>query len=161
MRERVLLVKMAEGVVATAPHIIQSVGLGSCVALTLYDRNQKIGGLAHIMLPSSNGVRGHRPPYQCADTAIPTLLQEMRSRGAIRQAIIAKVFGGARMFADYEASKEGIGDENIKSIRSLLKGQQIPLIGEDTGGNHGRSIEFHLSSGKVVVKAFVKEDRVV
>ena len=52
-------------------------------------------------------------------------------------------------------------EQNILSIRHILRGEQIPLVGEDTGGHHGRSVEFHLDSGRVIVTAIGKEDREV
>jgi chemotaxis protein CheD len=154
-------VAIGEGVVARAPHTISSLGLGSCVAVILYDAQRRIGGLAHIMLPDSASVHGRRTSYQCADTAIATLLKRLRSNGAARQDIVAKIVGGARMFSFYEDSNTSIGEQNIRSVRHILRTEQIPLVGEDTGGRHGRSVEFHLDSGRVIVTAIGKEDREV
>jgi chemotaxis protein CheD len=152
-------VAMGEGVVASAPHIVLSSGLGSCVAVVLYDAQRRIGGLAHIMLPDSASVNGRRSPYQCADTAIAVLLERLQSRGAVRRGIVAKMVGGARMFSCYESPNTGIGDQNITSVKHILRREQIALIGEDTGGHHGRSVEFHLDSGRVVVTAIGRGER--
>ena len=160
---RVLLnrieLRMGEGVVTGAPHIISSLGLGSCVVVILYDSQRKIGGVAHIMLPDSNSVNGYHTPYQCANTAITALIEEMRDTEATRQNLMAKMVGGARMFADYDGSSTGIGDQNIMNIKQLLERERIALIGEQIGGNYGRSIEFYLDSGKVIVRAVGKEDK--
>ena len=153
-----IVVGIGEGIVARAPHIISSLGLGSCVVLTLYDTQRRIGGLAHIMLPDSHSVNGYHTPYQCADTAIAALLDELCGKGAMRRNIVAKMVGGARMFSDYENGSAGIGEQNIASIKNILKRERISLIGEDTGGHHGRSIEFHLSSGRSIIKAIGKAD---
>jgi len=154
-----LPVGMGEGIVTRAPQIISSLGLGSCVAVTIYDAKRKIGGLAHITLPDSNSLNGCRPPYQCADTAIAALLGELQSKGAVRRDTVAKMVGGAQMFSSNENSSSGIGQQNIISIKHILNGKQIPLIGEDTGGHHGRNIEFYLDSGKLIIKAIGKEAR--
>jgi chemotaxis protein CheD len=154
-------VTIGEGVVVGTPHVISSLGLGSCVVVILYDAGRRIGGLAHVMLPDSASVRGRRPSYQCADTAIATLLKRLRSNGAARQDIVAKIVGGARMFSCYDGSDTGIGEQNILSVRHILRKEGIPLVGEDTGGHHGRSVEFHLDSGRVIVTAIGKEDREV
>lgn len=155
---------------AEAPHIIKSEGCGSCVILTLYDAIRKAGGLAHIMLPKANAefgiknkrFRTHIPnskfAFQYADTAIPALLEEMRKLGCQKQNIVVRIAGGARMFSSY-AGAAGIGEQNVKSVMHLLEQQGIPLKGLDTGGSHGRSVEFHLETGRVVVKTFEKEDR--
>jgi len=150
---------MGRGAVTRAPHIIVSFGLGSCVAVTLYDTKRKIGGMAHIMLPDSASTNGRRASYQCADTAIATLVRELRANGAVLLDMVAKLVGGARMFADYEDSSEGIGEQNIKSVKHILKREQIPLIGEDSGGHNGRTVEFCLDSGKLVVKTIGKKAR--
>lgn len=152
-------VKMGEGVITRAPHVISSLGLGSCVAVVLYDTQRRIGGLAHIMLPDSRSLNGTYTPYRCADTAIATLIQGLRDQGAVRSHLVAKIAGGARMFANYGKLDNGIGAENIMSITRILKAERIRLIGRDSGGHHGRSIQFHLDSGKVLVTAIGKQTK--
>lgn len=152
-------VGMGTGVVVRAPHIIASLGLGSCVVVTLYDTKQKIGGLAHIMLPDSNSLDGYHPPYQCADTAIAALLDELRSRGALRLDMVAKMVGGAKMFPGNEYPSTGVGEQNLTSIKHILSQKKIPIIGEDSGGHNGRSVEFYLDSGKLIVRAIGQEVR--
>ena len=158
MHEKIAL-GIGEGVVAKPPHIISCLGLGSCVAVTLYDTRRKVGGVAHVMLPFSKGVNELHTPYQCADTAIVSLLEELSSRGSCRQDIVAKIAGGARMFACDNGSLPGIGQQNITSIKNILDSEGIPLLGKDIGGNYGRSIQFHLDSGRVIVTAVGKRDR--
>jgi len=159
MDQHRIAVSMGEGTVARTPHIVLSEGLGSCVAITLYDTRRKIGGLAHVMLPDSSSLVGLRPPYHCADTAITALLRGLRSRGAVRQDIVVKIIGGAQMFTCSNGSGPGIGEQNITSIRHMLRRRGIKLVGEDTGGHCGRNVEFHLDSGRVIVRAIGSEDR--
>ena len=152
-------VSMGRGAVTTAPHIISSSGLGSCVVVALYDPKWKLGGLAHIMLPDSSSLNGYHPPYQCADTAIAALIKELRSMTANPQNMVAKLVGGAKMFLSSDNFGTGIGDQNIISVKRILKRKRIPVIGENTGGNYGRSVEFYLDSGKVMVRAIGREDK--
>ena len=152
-------VSMGGGAVTTAPHIISSSGLGSCVVLTLYDTERKLGGLAHIMLPDSISLNGSHPPYKCADTAIATLIKELRSMKASPRNMVAKLVGGAKMFLSGDDCGPGIGGQNIISIKRILERKRIPVIGENIGGNYGRNVEFYLDSGKVVVRAIGREDR--
>jgi len=152
-------VSMGEGAVARAPQVVSSTGLGSCVAVALYDPQRRIGGLAHIMLPDSVSLNGHHGPYRCVNTAIATLLKKLRARGVTNRDIVAKIVGGARMFASYDGSETGIGDQNIVSVKHLLTREGIRLIGEDTGGHRGRSVEFHLDSGKLTVMVIGEEDK--
>ncbi len=175
----IIHVEMGEGVILESPYIIKSVGLGSCVAVAMYDHESKIGGLAHIMFPVSSLKPKlefiiqktetiilnsefwilNSSTYQYADTAIPAILEEMRIRGCSRRNITAKIAGGAKMFSSYSGIIAGIGEQNAKSIKDILKSERIPLAGMDIGGRHGRSVEFYLSSGRVVVKGFGKEDK--
>ncbi len=144
---------------ATAPHIILSSGLGSCVVVTLYDSKQKLGGLAHIMLPASISLNGYHPPYKYADTAIATLIKELRSMRASPRNMVAKLVGGAKMFLSSDDFGPGIGGQNIISIKRILTRRRIPVIAENTGGNYGRNVEFYLDSGKVMVKAIGRETK--
>ena len=152
-------VTMGGGAVTTAPHVILSSGLGSCVVLTLYDTERKLGGLAHIMLPDSGSLNGYHPPYQCADTAIATLIKELQTMRASPRHMVAKLVGGAKMFLSSDDFGPGIGGQNIISIKCILKRRRIPVIAENTGGNYGRNVEFYLDSGKVMVRAIGREDK--
>lgn len=152
-------ITMGEGVVESAPCILLSSGIGSCVVVALYDMRKKIGGIAHIMLGDSGSMKNNITPYWCADTAIETLLGELLNKGTDMEYIAAKIAGGAQMF-----EKNGIlsiGKENVKSVKHILRKKGIPLDGEDTGGRHGRSVELHLDSGTMFVKAIGKKDRVI
>lgn len=63
------------------------------------------------------------------------------------------------MFPSYSASSAGIGKQIVERVMDVLKREGIPVAGRDTGGRHGRNVEFHLDSGRVVVTAFGMEDR--
>ncbi len=121
-----------------------SIGLGSCIGLTLYNPEQKVGAMVHIMLPESSG-RTDRPG-KYADTAIPLLLDELNTNGVRRKGIVAKMAGGATMFEAFSASMN-IGQRNIEKVKTILSEQNIRLIAEDTGGKMGRSVYFSPSDG--------------
>jgi len=150
---------MGRGIVVRSPHVISCLGVGSCVVVALYDAKLRLGGLAHVMLPYSNNLNSHHPPYQCADTAIATLIKELRTMRASPRDMVAKLVGGAKMFLSGDDFSPGIGEQNIASVKHILEQKQIPVIGENTGGNYGRSVEFYLDSGKVMVKAIGREDK--
>ncbi len=154
-------VGIGEGEVSHPPGIIIAEGLGSCIALCLYDTLQEVGGMAHIMLPHSSEYKSRKDnvslPYLYADSALDALLKGLEKSGACLQNIIAKMAGGARMFPVYNGVSTGIGEQNTTCIRELLKKRLIPLVGEDVGGSHGRSAEFHVHSGRIIVTAIGKE----
>jgi|Deesub1362B_J571_1020462.scaffolds.fasta_scaffold00705_14 chemotaxis protein CheD len=139
-------VKMAEYIVSNSDSILKTT-VGSCVAIGIYDGNG-IGGLAHIMLPECNGRTDLVGKF--ADTAIPAMVREMEKMNADISRLRAKIAGGAQMFT--LPSSLAIGERNIEKVKKILRKFGIKLIAEDTGKNHGRTVEFHTSSGRMVVK---------
>jgi chemotaxis protein CheD len=150
---------MGEGAVAGESQVILSPGIGSCVVVTLYDTARRLGGMAHVMLPDSGDVPERAGSYQCADTAIPALREAVCRRGAVLSNLVAKIAGGAAMFASYTNGSTGIGKQIIHSVRAVLSRERIPLVGWDVAGHHGRTVEFYLASGQMVVKTLGSHDK--
>lgn len=135
------------------PCVITTLGLGSCVGVALYDPIKKVAGLAHIMLPSSQQARNKSNIAKFADTAIVKLVEDMVALGASKSRLVAKLAGGAQMFAFIEGSEMlRIGARNVAASREMLKSLNIPIISEDTGGNYGRTVEIHSENGKLKIK---------
>ena len=152
MSER-LSVGIAQFEVAEPPQRLVTYGLGSCVAITLYDAERRIGGLAHTLLPTVEQAVDPRRPTKFVDAAIRTMRAELVARGAVQERLVAKIFGGANMFEPLlGVSENGIGARNIRSARETLDDLAIPLQAEDVGGNFGRTLEFDLASGRVRVR---------
>lgn len=148
-------VGMADLNVLEGNGIIKTTGLGSCVGLTLYDGMVKVSGMAHIMLPDSSIARDASPNRaKYADTAIPELIERMAQLGASPRRMRAKLAGGAQMFAFSIGNSDmmRIGPRNVETCKQLLAQFNIPVIGEDTGGNYGRTIELIGESGILVVR---------
>lgn len=150
---------MADVKVATSPHILGSQALGSCVALILYDSQQQVGALAHVMLPSSMEMEGKSSPAKFADTALEMTLDKMGERGARKERLVAKLAGGACMFSSCGVGPNCIGTRNVEMVRKLLRRKGIRVVAEDTGGEHGRSVELHTTTGRVVVRSVLKGER--
>lgn len=70
-------VSMADLKVAKAPDSLTTLGLGSCIGLTLYDPASKIGGLVHYMLPDSTKLRNNTNIAKFGDTGIRELYNQM------------------------------------------------------------------------------------
>lgn len=131
--------------------MLSSIGLGSCVALVLYDRDTLVGGLAHILLPHEALSRIPGKPSRYSSTAVPHLLSLMRTLGPVTRPT-ARLVGGASMFANL-LSGGGInmGERNIVATRRALVAAGIPLVGEEVGGDYGRSAFLDLASGDLRV----------
>ncbi|MDT3424539.1 chemotaxis protein CheD [Paenibacillus forsythiae] len=156
--QSVIKVGMADLNVGSHDHVIRTTGLGSCVGLTLYDPAKKLGGMAHVMLPSSEIAReGKLNIAKFADTAIPELLSRLLSLGAIRNRIVAKMAGGAQMFAFAGGNDTmRIGPRNVESCKRALEDLNIPLLAEDTGGSYGRTIEIACNTGLLYIRSVQK-----
>ncbi|WP_225999344.1 chemotaxis protein CheD [Paenibacillus sp. BJ-4] len=154
----IIKVGMADLNVTSNPNSIRTTGLGSCVGLTLYDPHLKLAGMAHVMLPSSDIAReGQLNIAKYADTALPELFERMLKLGAERRRLIAKMAGGAQMFA-FAGSGDTmrIGPRNVESCKEMLVNLGIPLIAEDTGGNYGRTIELDCETGVLNIRSVQK-----
>lgn len=154
IQDSFIKVGMADLNVATGTGILKTTGLGSCVGVTLYDPKTKVAGMAHVMLPSSEIAKeGNLNIAKYADTAIPELLKRMIQLGAAQSRLVAKMAGGAQMFAFQSTSDTmRIGPRNVESCKVQLKVLSIPVVAEDTGGNMGRTIEFNSDNGILVLR---------
>ena len=156
---KTIAVGISDFKISKAPDTLVTYALGSCVGITLYDPIALIGGLAHIMLPSSSLATNiaDRERMKYADTAIPDLIKDLERMGARRSLLRAKMIGGANMFYTTGTSfVDTIGDRNIEAARSVLAEFVIPLIAEDVGANYGRTVYFLLVDGRVNVQSLGK-----
>lgn len=148
-----LKIGIADANVVSSPDKLVTIGLGSCVGIAIYDKSKAIGGLAHIMLPDSTQFNNINNPLKFADLAIPILVDKMIKQGALKSNLKAKIAGGASMFNFSDKSMVmDIGNRNSESVKKTLAKLCIPLIGEDVGGNKGRTVIFDTSNGTVQIK---------
>lgn len=163
MAQDTINVGVAEYRTTHVPSVLASYGLGSCVAIALYDEAKKIGGLAHIMLPDSRAISKEGREGRFADTAILAMVEEMVKLGARKNRITARIAGGAQMFSIPGASNPAnipgpapglhIGERNVESTKRVLRETKIPLLAEDTGGSHGRTMYFDVATGEVTISS--------
>ena len=147
-----MVVGIADLKIGRENDIITTLGLGSCVGITLHDPIRKIGGLVHIMLPEYNGQMDHNR-HKFADTGIVDLLDKLIKAGASRGSLVAKIAGGAHMFAGSGAQDFlKIGERNVVASKNTLQKLKLPIVGNDTGGTHGRTIELYNDTGKLKIR---------
>lgn len=127
--------------------------LGSCIGLTLYDPEQKIGGMVHCMLPLSRTDRQKALVNPCtfADTGAAALLQSVLRRGADRKKLVAKIAGGSTLLDKNGTFK--IGERNLAVIRKVLWKNQIKIGGKDVGGTIPRTMSLEISTGLTTIKS--------
>lgn len=133
--------------------VLVAYGLGSCIGVCMYDPVVLIGGLAHVMLPSSREVQGWQTSSKFADCAIAQLIEKMTRLGSGPRRLQARIAGGARMLtAPGFGDSFNIGQRNIESVRSTLQLHGIPLLSADTGGTRGRTMAMHIGTGRITVR---------
>jgi chemotaxis protein CheD len=155
-------VRMGSLSVSSEKNTVLTTFVGSCVALCIYEPVEKIGGLAHIMLPDSEG--NHFPTNnfdaKYADHALKLVLDAMKQKGAEHERMVSKLVGGAKTFSNENSTADtlfNIGERNCASIRVLLNSSKIPILAEELGSTQGRWVKLDINSGKVMVKKRNKE----
>ena len=147
-----ILVHVAEYKVGGAGDVLLTIGLGSCVAVALHDPKARVGGLAHILLPSPALSRRDQSPGKFPQTAIPLLMQDMVARGASASRITARIAGGASMFANLQPSGTiQMGERNLVAVRAALTHHAVPLVGSAVGGDIGRTVRLYVEDGRMEV----------
>ena len=158
----VIKVGMADLKIAKAPDSLTTLGLGSCIGLTLYDPVAKIGGLVHYMLPDSTKLKNNTNIAKFGDTGIKELHRLMIQAGANPRRLVAKIAGGAKMFEVSGLSSVGnVGDRNAEQAKIELRELRIPLVAEDTGLNYGRTVILDCENGDYIIKAVGRDSKTI
>jgi len=133
--------------------ILVCYGLGSCIGLAVYDYSNRIGAMVHVVLPDSSLNRGVlAAPGKFADTGVPAVIAAVVKLGGARNRLQARAAGGAHMLNVVGAgTRLDIGARNIEAVRTALKREGVPLLAEDTGGGHGRTVQLHIGTGRMVI----------
>ena len=153
---------MADVNICISPDGITTLGLGSCVGIAIRDPATKIGGLAHIMLPDSHEIRNSTNIPKFADTGITELVRQIVAKGAARDRLVAKIAGGAQMFAFQNTNANmRVGDRNVAATLKTLKELNIRVLAQDTGDSYGRTVIFYPETGDFVIRAVGKPEKVI
>lgn len=133
--------------------VLVTFGLGSCIAVCVYDPGFKVAGMMHVVLPSGSATMNGRSPGKYADSGIPLLIQRMENLGATRQRMVAKIAGGAKVVRGAASeSLMDIGQKNIEAVKKALEQEGVTIAAFDTGGVHGRSVWLKAKSGLMMVR---------
>ena len=147
-----IVVGLGEIKIANDPFaILTCLGLGSCIGISAYDPIAKVAGMAHIVLPCSNG-RSGPPSPKYADIGIPHLLEQVSQQGAITSRLIIKIAGGAQISkaAGLEDSFK-IGQKNSDAVKEFFGQIGMSIKAADIGGDYGRTMKMYLESGNTIV----------
>ncbi len=135
----------------TDEDIVLSTVLGSCVAACIRDPEAGVGGMNHFMLPGdddSNRLESASMRYGAF--AMEVLINELFKRGARRERLEAKVFGGGAVLEQMQLLN--IGERNADFVLTYLRTEQIPVVAQDLRGNDPRRVHYYPRSGKVMMR---------
>lgn len=148
------IVKVADWAAERGDAVLVTLGLGSCVAIMLHDADACAGAMAHILLPSKSLARDASNPAKFPETAVPLLVERLTALGAEPRRLIAKLAGGASMFAQLMTpGSVQMGERNLVACRDVLRRAGIPVMREAVGGGAGRSVRFFVADGRVEVRS--------
>ena len=119
--------------------------LGSCIAACLWDRERRIGGMNHFMLPEGGDGSGRYGSY-----AMELLINQLMKRGASRSTLEAKVFGGGAVIASMTSMN--VGERNTQFVLDYLRTERIPVVSKDVLDHCARKVCMLPASGKVLMK---------
>jgi chemotaxis protein CheD len=133
--------------------VLVTYALGSCLGLTIYDPEACVGGMIHCMLPLSkiDKVKAAAEPCKFVDTGLPRLFQEAYRLGAVKERIVVKAAGCAKILDDQGHFK--IGERNHATMRKILWKNSILVESEDVGQSHSRTLYLEIGTGRVSIKA--------
>ena len=134
--------------------VILALGLGSCVALVLFDPSTDIIGAAHCLLPTHkpNPRESDDKPGRYVDIALPNIISQMGIAFSRLPILTSALVGGAAMFQFAANSALDIGKQNIAVASAMLEEYSIPLLASDVGGSQGRSVTINVADATVHVR---------
>jgi chemotaxis protein CheD len=157
-----VIVKVADWAAERGDGVIVTLGLGSCVAIMLHDPERQAGAMAHVLLPSRSLAHDTTNLAKFPESAVPLLVDRLKTLGAEPRRLVAKLAGGASMFAQLMTPGTiQMGERNIVAARNALRAASIPIVRESVGGERGRSIRFHVKDGRVEIRSVGADAEVI
>lgn len=136
--------------VSDMPTMVSTI-LGSCIALTIFNKRLKIGGICHAMLPKSPYAKEHSV-FRYVDSSIFYMLNKFERLGIRRDEIELKLLGGADVIDRVNDDTASIGQKNIEIALEIIRNENLQLTVSDVGGKMGRKVHFYTHTGKVLLK---------
>jgi chemotaxis protein CheD len=133
--------------------VIVTHGLGSCIAVVIYDPVRRAGGMLHFQLPNAglSPARARQSPGTFADTGIPLLFEQLYALGSRKGNLLVKAAGGGNFHGD--SGTFDIGKRNHTAMRKLFWKAQVLVAAEDVGGCRSRTVRLFLDTGQVTVQS--------
>jgi chemotaxis protein CheD len=141
-------VVQGEQYVDNNPDAVLTTILGSCIAACIWDPASGYGGMNHFLLPGDDSqtgeTRGGGNSARYGVHAMELLVNGMLRRGARRESMRAKLFGGARMIRGLT----DVGNLNAGFAEKFLQAEGSPIEGGSLRGDYGRRVQFWPVGGR-------------
>lgn len=111
--------------------------LGSCVAVCLHDPRLGLGGMNHFLLPKRQHFANDDDVMLAGDYSMEVLVNAMLSKGAHKNRLVAKAFGGGDVLGSINMA---IGERNAIFAAEWLEREGIPMQASDFGGPWSRKV---------------------
>lgn len=126
--------------------------LGSCVSITLWHPQRRIGGMCHYLLPGRQRAAGEPPDGRYGDEALAVMVERLRRAGTRPEEYVAHLYGGADTLPDGHGLKFNVGERNIERGWTLIDQYGFQLDGVDVGEDVPRTVSIDLASGEVLMR---------
>ena len=142
------IIEVNTGEVRTARNktTLRAMAIGSCIVITGYDRNNKAGAMAHIMLPGNAPAKKNQKSKYAAD-AVDELIKQMVRAGTKKADIEVVLVGGGNVL---DRENDTVCQTNIDSVSQILKEKDIPVRACALGGTQRRMVRLDVETGTVM-----------
>lgn len=127
--------------------------LGSCISACIRDALTGIGGMNHFMLPQGAKADMDNPVSESmryGNYAMEVLINQLMRKGAKRENLEAKIFGGGNVLSSFKTNM--VGDRNATFVKKYLQEEGIKITSEDLLDVFPRKVYYFPKTGKVMVK---------
>ncbi|HBZ36063.1 MAG TPA: chemotaxis protein CheD [Rikenellaceae bacterium] len=145
-----VFLKPGEIYISDIPTVVSTI-LGSCVAITMYNKRLGVGGICHAMLPNSPYEK-EDSTFRYVDRSIPYMLKKFEEYGIEKNEMELKLLGGADVINRINENTSSIGQKNIEIAMNIIKKERLILMLSDVGGKQGRKIHFYTKTGEILLK---------
>ncbi|MEN9891883.1 MAG: hypothetical protein RLY78_2178 [Pseudomonadota bacterium] len=126
--------------------------LGSCVAITLWHPQRRLGGMCHYLLPVRAKAAPESLEGRFGAEAVALMVQRLRLAGTETHEYVTHLYGGADTQAGLGGPRAAIGERNIEMGWQLIDHYGFQLEAVDVGDDVPRTVSMDLRSGDVQVK---------
>jgi len=133
--------------------LILKASLGTCVGVALYDQENGIGGIIHLLLDKPPSHAGSFQPEKYAQTGLPVFYNALIDLGASRKNLSAFVAGGALVgpVQEYDLAFD-IGGRTTERVMEFLARKRIDIIKSETGGFFTCVLSLNMKTWKCTIE---------